>query len=216
LPLTFSRLGRSDISQVGVTGRGRRIDMAEDGLQLSQVHAQFQHMGREDKRVIIHFTPFHGSWLNWIEYWFGIMGRKVLRESFGSPDEIKSALEAFANQWNQLLAHPFQWSYDGKGLHEKAVKRFTKMLQSSAGKMELRTLTKQLKLLVNLLRDYSQEVSAESWQQLHLALRDQSDTIDDLIHHEEGPIRKINAQQAALDLVIALSDHSDAICDPKN
>ena len=50
---------------------------------------------REDKRIVIHYTPYHGSWLNWIEFWFGIMGRKVLDESFGSPNEFKAALEVF-------------------------------------------------------------------------------------------------------------------------
>jgi len=30
----------------------------------------------------------------------------VLGESFGSPDELKAAIEAFANEWNLLLAHP--------------------------------------------------------------------------------------------------------------
>lgn len=181
--------------------------------ELSTQVKRMEWLGREDKRVIIHFTPFHGSWLNWIEFWFSIMGRKVLCESFGSPDEIKAALEAFANEWNYLLAHPFRWSYDGKGLHEKAVKRFTKMLHQSAGKMELRTLTKQMRLLANLLRGYLQEVSKETWKRLYGVLCDQSETIDDLIQREEGPIRKFKAQQAALDLAVALYDHSVSIQD---
>ncbi len=175
--------------------------------KLSTQAKRVEWLGRENKRVVIHFTPFHGSWLNWIEFWFAIMGRKVLGESFGSPDEIKTALEAFANEWNLILAHPFQWSYEGKGLHEKAVKRFTKMLHQSAGKMELRTLTKQMCLLANLLRDYLSKVSKESWKQLFAALCDQSETIDDLIQCEEGPIRKCKAQQAALDLSIALYEY---------
>ena len=25
-----------------------------------------------DKRIVIHFTPYHGSWLNLVEIWFGI------------------------------------------------------------------------------------------------------------------------------------------------
>jgi transposase len=164
-------------------------------------------LGREDKRIVIHYTPYHGSWLNWIEFWFGIMGRKVLGESFGSPDELKAALEAFAVDWNTLLAHPFQWSYDGSGLHEKAVNRFTKMLHRSAAQMELRILTKQMMLLTNLLRDYMPEVSRETWKQFAVALRSQADTITELIQGEEGPRRKINAQQAFISLNEALNDH---------
>ena len=176
-------------------------------LELSTQAKRVEWLGRENKRIVIHFTPFHGSWLNWIEFWFAIMGRKVLGESFGTPDELKAALEAFANEWNLLLAHPFQWSYDGKGLHEKAVKRFTKMLRRSAGKMELRTLTKQMMLLSNLLKDYLSEISRESWEQLFAALYDQSEMIDNIIQCESGPIRKQKAQQAALNLTAALGDY---------
>ena len=118
---------------------------------LSTQAKRVQWLGRHDKRIVIHFTPYHGSWLNLIEIWFGIMGRKVLNESFGSPDQLKQALEAFTDDWNTLLAHPFRWSYDGTGLHDKAVTRFTRMLQNSAADMEIRILTKQMMLLANLL-----------------------------------------------------------------
>lgn len=159
---------------------------------------------RNDKRIVIHFTPFHGSWLNLVEIWFGIMGRKVLTESFGSPDEIKAALEAFANEWSLLLAHPFRWTYDGKGLHEKAVKRFTAMLRNSATQMELRTLTKLLMLMTNLLEDYFSEISTKTWAQLVEALSSQSETITAIIRQEPGPQRKKKAERAVANLVAVL------------
>lgn len=167
---------------------------------LSTQAKRVEWLARQDKRIVIHFTPYHGSWLNWIEFWFGIMGRKVLGETFGSPDELKAALEAFENDWNTFLAHPFHWSYDGNGLHEKAVKRFTKMLLRSAAPMELRTLTKQMLLLTNLLRDYVSDVSKETWEQFTAALHSQSNAISDLIQSEQGPRRKHNAQQAFTNL----------------
>jgi transposase len=175
--------------------------------QLCNTDKRVEWLARQDKRIVIHYTPYHGSWLNWIEFWFGIMGRKVLGESFSSPDELKAALEAFTTDWNTLLAHPFQWSYDGTGLHEKAVKRFTKMLHCSAAKMELRILTKQIMLLRNLLRDYAAEVSTETWEQFAAALQSQADSITELIECEEGPRRKHNAQQALISLNEALHDY---------
>jgi len=164
-------------------------------------------LAREDKRIVIHYTPYHGSWLNRVEFWFGIMGRKVLGESFGSPEELKAALEAFAADWNTLLAHPFKWSYDGNGRHDKAVQRFTKMLRHSAAQMELRILTKQMMLVTNLLRDYLPEVSRESWEQFSEALCSQSNVITEIIQSEEGPRRKHNAQQAFTALTEALRDY---------
>ncbi len=175
--------------------------------QLCTLDKRVEWLAREDKRIVIHYTPYHGSWLNWVECWFAIMGRKVLGESFGSPDEFKAALEAFAADWNTLLAHPFQWAYDGSGLHEKAVKRFTKMLHQSAAQMELRILTKQMMLLTNLLRDYLPEVSKESWEQFDEVLRSQTGTITELIEGEQGPRRKHDAQQAFTCLTEALHDY---------
>jgi len=175
--------------------------------QLSTLDKRVEWLTRQDKRIVIHYTPYHGSWLNWIEFWFGIMGRKVLRESFGSPDELKAALEAFVGDWNTLLAHPFKWSYDGSGLHEKAVKRFTNMLHLSAAQMELRILTKQMGLLTNLLRDYVSEVPQETWAQFSVTLSSQSDTITTLIQREPGPVRKLSAQQAFANLNEALHQY---------
>ena len=43
---------------------------------------------RPDKRIVIHFTPYHGSWLNFVEIWFGFMKNKLLRDSFGSSLEF--------------------------------------------------------------------------------------------------------------------------------
>lgn len=34
---------------------------------------------KDDKRIVVHFVPFHGSWLNMIEIWFGILNKKCLK-----------------------------------------------------------------------------------------------------------------------------------------
>jgi len=66
--------------------------------------------------------------------------------------------------------------------------------------MELRTLTKQMLLLTNLLRDYVSDVSKETWEQFTAALHSQANAISDLIQGEQGPRRKHNAQQAFTNL----------------
>ena len=150
----------------------------------------------QDKRIIIHYTPYHGSWLNMVEIWFGIMGRKVLGESFGSADALKAAFEAFVEQhWNGLLAHPFSWGYDGNGLHEKAVKRFTKLLADSAEKFEVRILVKMLALMTNLLSDYFHEVPESTWDQLAATATLKDEIIADLIERDDRPKRKAKAEK---------------------
>jgi transposase len=153
----------------------------------------------DTKRIVIHYTPYHGSWLNLVEIWFSIMGEKVLKESFCSPDSFKAAIECFVEAWNLLLAHPFRWSYDGKGLHELAVKRFTKMLQSSVKDLETHIITKSLGLMTNLLNNYFGEVSEESWKKLIKIVQLQYEPLLAVIEQEKGPIRKEKAEKAIHD-----------------
>lgn len=150
----------------------------------------------QEKRIVIHYTPYHGSWLNMVEIWFGIMGRKVLGESFGSATALKTAFEAFVEeQWNGLLAHPFKWSYDGNGLHEKAVRRFTKMLADSAETFDVGTLIKMLALMTNLLNDCFHKVPVSTWELLFETATQKDEVIVHLIEHDEHPRRKRKAKK---------------------
>ncbi len=68
-------------------------------------------------RIVFHYTPSLSSWLNQIEIWFSILARKVIkRGSFLSKDDLKSKLNAFINYFNQTMAKPFRWTYQGKVL----------------------------------------------------------------------------------------------------
>jgi len=66
------------------------------------------------KRVVIHFTPVRASWLDQIEIWFSILGRKVVnRGSFTSVDDVQQRIDEFIDYYNRFLAHPFRWTYTG-------------------------------------------------------------------------------------------------------
>lgn len=50
-----------------------------------------------------------GSWLNQVEIWFAILGRKTLSgASFESTAQLTQAIEAFIAAHNQIAA-PFVW-----------------------------------------------------------------------------------------------------------
>jgi transposase len=69
---------------------------------------------RHGNRFRFHYTPTHGSWLNQVELWFGIVSRRVLRYgNFRSPNELVEAIESFIARWNRREAHPFRWTYEG-------------------------------------------------------------------------------------------------------
>lgn len=68
-------------------------------------------------RIRFVYTPKHASWLNQIECWFSILGRRLLkRSSFSSTLELKQRILEFINYLNETMAKPFKWTYKGKPL----------------------------------------------------------------------------------------------------
>jgi transposase len=66
-------------------------------------------------RHVVHFTPKHGSWLNQIEIWFGVLSRRVLRRGdFTSVEDLARKILAYLAYYNTHFAHPYEWTYTGK------------------------------------------------------------------------------------------------------
>jgi len=148
---------------------------------------------RDDKRIVIHFVPFHGSWLNMIEIWFGILNKKCLKyQSFPSVLALQQAIEEFIETWNRFFAHPFTWKYTGDGLHEKAITRFNKLLIIESNQMNVKFLTKQLLLMSNIARTYHGKVHITVWKQLHDLICQKKDYIQCIINaaNKERQIQK--------------------------
>ena len=61
-------------------------------------------------RFHLHFTPTHGSWLNLVERFFGLLTEKALqRGSHTSVPELRAAIAAFIETHNED-AKPFRWT----------------------------------------------------------------------------------------------------------
>ena len=120
---------------------------------------------RDDKRIVIYFTPFHGSWLNMIKIWFGILNQKCLKlKGFEDIIRLQKAILDFMATWNSYFAHPFTWTYKGDGLHEKVVSRFNKLLQIETTQISF--LNKQCMLMVNIAKEYHEIIQTQQWAQL--------------------------------------------------
>ena len=158
----------------------------------------------EEKRIVVYFTPFHGSWLNMVEIWFGILGAKCLKESYSSPDNIRTAIDAFAQKWNLYFSHPFKWTYTGEGLHEKAVNRFIKFLDYSTEQLNIKFLTKQLLLMSNLIENYKDKIQIQKWVDLRNLLFTKKQALQHCIDQTDSEKRKLNANQALENLFTSL------------
>jgi hypothetical protein len=68
-------------------------------------------------RIRFAYTPRHASWLNQIEIWFGILVRRLLkRGNFRSKEDLRQRILRFIDFFNDTLAKPFKWTYQGKVL----------------------------------------------------------------------------------------------------
>lgn len=154
--------------------------------KLKTLKERRQWLESKKKRIVFHFLPTHGSWLNLIEIWFGLLQQKALKnKSFLSTSDLEKCIMAYNNTWNTEFAHPFNFSYTGEGLHEKVISRFIKWMQLQSNQLSAKFLEKQFKLLINLATSYWPMAQKNMWNLLQSTLIERNNYIREVIGNDE-------------------------------
>lgn len=161
------------------------------------------------KRIVVHFVPFHASWLNMVEIWFGIFKAKCLRNGhFFSVESLREAIMIFIETWNEFYAHPFRWSYTGDGLHQKAVRRFCRLLSIETDQMDSKFLTSQLLLMSNIAEHYLKLIPSSDWFQLINLATEKGNYISNIIESDSRPRGQKKAREAYIRFIEAVINHA--------
>lgn len=149
---------------------------------LKSLEERKQWLESPTKRIVFHFLPTHGSWLNLIEIWFGIMQGKALKdESFSSKAELKKRILDFTETWDKYFKHPFEFTYTGEGLHGKVISRFITWIEMESPQLSEKFLSKQIKLMINLAKKYWSKASTSIWKSLRSILKNKFAYIKNII-----------------------------------
>jgi len=169
------------------------VDLPED--LSTTVEKRRAWLGSTSKRIVFHFLPFHGSWLNLIENWFGIMKKNCLDSSVHSKEEKAQNIIDFTETWNDNYAHPFDWSYTGEDLREKTVRKITRWLYEEPSIMTAKFLGKQLKLMIHLIDEGWNKVPDSDWERLASAVEEKQEYFNSIIEKiDDNTFKDIKAK----------------------
>jgi transposase len=100
------------------------IHVVLDNLNIHKGERWQRFNQRHRGRFHFHYTPLHASWVNQIELFFGVVGRRCLRrKSFRSTEELAGHIMAFIARWNDHDKKPFRWTFSGFATNAVATPR---------------------------------------------------------------------------------------------
>lgn len=91
------------------------IDLVQDNLNTHKYGSFYEHLPLAQARLlsrklVFHFTPKHGSWLNIAEIEFSVLARQCLNRRIGSLDELARQVELWTSERNERAVR-VHWSF---------------------------------------------------------------------------------------------------------
>ena len=99
------------------------IDLVQDNLNTHRYGSFYEHLPLAQARLlsrklVFHYTPKHGSWLNAAEIEFSALARQCLNRRIGSVDELERQVSLWVSERNQR-AVKVHWSFSATTAEDK-------------------------------------------------------------------------------------------------
>ena len=96
--------------------RNKTLHIIVDNLSVHK-NAKVKEWLEHKRKIKLHFTPTHASWLNQVEIWFNILSKDVLKGGvWRSSKQLIDQMLEYINTYNETRAKPFAWTYTGNAL----------------------------------------------------------------------------------------------------
>ncbi len=110
----------------------KELHLVMDNLNTHMGPVMEDWLKEQGGRVFIHYAPLHGSWLNMVEIWFGILkGKCINRGDFINGDDLALKIINYIYLWNYHFAHPFNWGFTEEKFWEWYEKKNRKLVLAS-------------------------------------------------------------------------------------
>lgn len=111
------------------------IDLVQDNLNTHKYGSFYEHLPLAQARVlsrklVFHFTPKHGSWLNTAEIEFSALARQCLHRRIGSLEELSRQVDLWTVERNER-AVKIHWSFTVASAEDK-LKRWYKQVSPAS------------------------------------------------------------------------------------
>lgn len=107
-----------------------KIILVLDNLNTHKISSLYKSFSPEEarriaKRIEVHYTPKHGSWLNVAEIELNVMTRQCLRRRVNNIDNLRSELSSWENERNSNSAK-INWQFTNKSARTKLISLYPK------------------------------------------------------------------------------------------
>jgi hypothetical protein len=108
-----------------------KVHLVQDNLNTHQIGSFYEHLAIQQahalkNKLVFHFTPRHGSWLNMAEIEFSALSKQSLDRRISSIEELDKQVQAWVRERNEKKVK-INWLFDTPQARTKLKRHYIKL-----------------------------------------------------------------------------------------